>query len=221
MHAIYAFLSAHLTLSLRSQSHISWFLLSLCLGGAEECSLCSLDRRTARSQARTHSGQVWTTWSERQLPSRLPLVFFFFFCIFFLSGLNVLSLEVVCTITSFDEAVRRGSGWKQSKSSGSSAKLTMRLDWTQAPRRQYTPRSRTYFFLSRRFPLQSPFQRLVCKIPQLIYWLVGTKLTRPPVWSPSSAMTSPAKFRKDKEIVAEYETQVKGNTFVYYNLETH
>lgn len=26
-------------------------------------------------------------------------------------------------------------------------------------------------------------------------------------------MTSPAKFRKDKEIVAEYETQVKGKTF--------
>ncbi|CAF96828.1 unnamed protein product [Tetraodon nigroviridis] len=29
-------------------------------------------------------------------------------------------------------------------------------------------------------------------------------------------MTSPAKFRKDKEIVAEYETQVKGNTSVYH-----
>lgn len=29
-------------------------------------------------------------------------------------------------------------------------------------------------------------------------------------------MTSPAKFRKDKEIVAEYDTQVKGNAFVYF-----
>lgn len=32
-------------------------------------------------------------------------------------------------------------------------------------------------------------------------------------------MTSPAKFRKDKEIVAEYETQVKGKILVYFFLK--
>lgn len=35
-------------------------------------------------------------------------------------------------------------------------------------------------------------------------------------------MTSPAKFRKDKEIVAEYETQVKGKTFsLFVNFFLH
>lgn len=60
---------------------------------------------------------------------------------------------------------------------------------------------------------------LLCFCPPLRGWfyrLTETKLTSlrgQVVRSPNSAMTSPAKFRKDKEIVAEYETQVKGKTF--------
>ena len=106
-------------------------------------------------------------------------------------------------------------------SSSSSAKLTMRPEWTEAGR-QYrsagTLRSSQSLISS--FPpfiffFQTLLQSGISSVYGRFYWLIETQLTPrrgQVVWSPNSAMTSPAKFRKDKEIVAEYETQVKGKT---------
>lgn len=140
----------------RSQSHISWFLLSLTSGGTRSavCVVWTGGRPEARP------GRTPDQYERPDLSANFPAD-----VLCCLKVEYMCSLEVVCTITGFEEAVRRGSGWKRSKSSGSSAKLTMRLDWTRAPRRQYTLRSRTYFSRCRRFFLQSLFQRIVCEIP--------------------------------------------------------
>lgn len=112
-------------------------------------------------------------------------------------------------------------------SSSSSAKLTMRPEWTEAGR-QYrsagTLRSSQYPISS--FPPfpQTSLQSGISSVYGRFYWLIETKLTPrrgQVVWSPNSAMTSPAKFRKDKEIVAEYETQVKGKKKNNFSKASH
>lgn len=67
----------------------------------------SLDRRTGSSEAQTRSGRIYKnakTFGKCWLTSCR--------CLCFDRGMHLLSLEVVCTITGFEEAVRRGGGWE-------------------------------------------------------------------------------------------------------------
>lgn len=131
--------------------------------------------------------------------------------------MNLLSLEVVCTITGFEEAARRGGRWEHTAAAPNSqcTRSEQRQGDNTDPRLHWgAANSHLGFFFSKpRSSVASTrstddfFILLFCPIVTTL-----TSLRGQAVWSQNSAMTSPAKFRKDKEIVAEYETQVKGKT---------
>lgn len=91
---------------LRSQSHISWFLLSLTSGGTRSavCVVWTGGRPEARP------GRTPDQYERPDLSANLPADVLCCPKVEYMC-----SLEVVCTITGFEEAVRRGSGWKQQK----------------------------------------------------------------------------------------------------------
>lgn len=214
MHAIYAFIRAHLVRP-RNQSHISWFLLPLTSGGTRSavCVVWTGGRPEARP------GRTPDKYERPDLSAnfRADVLCFLFFCFFKEKKWNKCAPSGSC--------LHHNRFWR-----GGEARQRMETEPKQRQQRQThnapglnTSTAETIHAEEPHllFPVPSlfssqPVSAYRLQDPQLIYWSVGTKLTWPLVSSRRSAMTSPAKFRKDKEIVAEYETQVKGNTFVNY-----
>lgn len=64
--------------------------------------------------------------------------------LFFKRGMNLLSLEVVCTITGFEEAVRRGGGWEHTaKAAAAAAAPNSQCAWSEQRQGDNTdPRAR-------------------------------------------------------------------------------
>lgn len=135
------------------------------------------------------------------------------------------SLGTVCTITGLEEVLRRGSGWKQR----GAAAAAPNSQCTRSEHRQghnTDPRSHWGAAISPPDCLLSPNLLSTGIVSSAADWLTdrvidwdkidfASRESRV-VWSPNSAMTSPAKFRKEKEIVAEYDTQVKGKLFFFF-----
>lgn len=209
-HADACYICVHLCPScavrLRSQSHISWFLLSLTSGGTKSA-VCV----------------VWTGGRPEARPGRTPDKYE-------RPDLSAnFRADVLCFFKKWNKCALSGSCLHHNRFwRGGEARQRMETEQKQRQQRQThnapglsTSTAETIHAEETHllFPVPSlfsskPVSAYRLQDPRLIYWLVGTKLTWPLVWSPRSAMTSPAKFRKDKEIVAEYETQVKGNTII-------
>lgn len=125
------------------------------------------DRQLAQSLTETRGGETFGT-AEWQV-----FVVGFFFL---LGGMNLLSLGVVCTITGFEEAARLGGATRMGTYSSSSAKLTMRPEWTQA-RRQYRSAERLRNLHSYTGLLFFRTTSRVAYLPrQLIYCLIWYKI---------------------------------------------
>ncbi len=91
--------------------------------GGERGEQFSLDRRTGSGETDTRLEQLSPEKKKKTLTTfgsadwQVIAVCF----VFFKRGMNLLSLEVVCTITGFEEAVRRGGGWEHTAAAAAAA----------------------------------------------------------------------------------------------------